>query len=156
MLHLLALGLSLASSLPSPWLSALLGRDQRALLLSGGLQLLWYSRAALALGALVCCTPPRNSNPPTIIARACLGGSEGGAPFPRGAGTRLFAMLLLNPRLGVLILSCARMYQDVRRRMRMRTRAPTPTLAPKPPQIPIATPNPTTDANPYPKPNPTT
>ena len=76
MLHLLAFGLSLASSV--------LGRGERALLLSGGLQLLWYSRAALALGALVCCT-------------------------------RLFAMLLLNPRLGVLILSCARMYQDVRR-----------------------------------------
>lgn len=125
MLHLLALGLSLASSLPSPWLSALLGRDQRALLLSGGLQLLWYSRAALALGALVCCT-------------------------------RLFDMLLLNPRLGVLILSCARMYQDVRRRMRMRTRAPTPTLAPTPPQIPIATPEPYDGRDPYPKPNPTT
>ena len=78
MLHLLAFALSLASSV--------LGRDERALLLSGGLQLLWYSRAALALGALVCCT-------------------------------RLFAMLLLNPRLGVLILSCARMYQDVRRFM---------------------------------------
>jgi hypothetical protein len=77
-LHLLAFALSLASSV--------LGRDERALLLSGGLQLLWYSRAALALGALVCCT-------------------------------RLFAMLLLNPRLGVLILSCARMYQDVRRFM---------------------------------------
>ena len=101
MLHLLALGLSLASSLPSPWLSALLGRDQRALLLSGGLQLLWYSRAALALGALVCCT-------------------------------RLFDMLLLNPRLGVLILSCARMYQDVRRRMRVRTRAPHPYPSPDP------------------------
>ena len=48
------------------------------------------SRAALALGALVCCT-------------------------------RLFAMLLLNPRLGVLILSCARMYQDVRRLMMILT-----------------------------------
>ena len=119
MLHLLALALSLASSLPSPWLSALLGRDQRALLLSGGLQLLWYSRAALALGALVCCT-------------------------------RLFDMLLLNPRLGVLILSCARMYQDVRRPMSMRTRAPTPTLAPTPPQIPITTPKPYDGRKPLP------
>ena len=89
MLHLLAFGLSLASSV--------LGRGEKALLLSGGLQLLWYSRAALALGALVCCT-------------------------------RLFAMLLLNPRLGVLILSCARMYQDVRRLMMILTPTPTPTL----------------------------